>query len=196
MSPCNTVKRTSKAPMSGHRSLCLEVNRTSVVSLQDVATWMVEICGKGWQAVQHSVPTCRKAENQWKWKPKKHQKPILFPSKKYPETAAVRLKLSSFTKLLSLTPTRPRSLGLLSTSHRKVRQKLHSASKVAMAALFEASGLIISTIIWLIRRGNTSKMAWRKKGRQNFNIAEHHGTSYYQVVPHKAVAEVSKIGNL
>ena len=175
MSPCNTVKRTSKAPMSGHRSLCLRVNRTSVASWQDAATWM-DLCGKGWQAVRHSVPLyVGKLRINGSGSPKNIKSRSCSLPKKHPETAAVRLKLSSFTKLLSLTPTRPRSLGRVSTSHRKVRQKLQSASKVAMAALFEASGLIISTIIWLIRRGNTSKMAWRKKREAKF---QHRGTSW------------------
>lgn len=117
-------------------------------------------------------------ESMESWKP--FQKKRSFSCMKHHETATVqRLKLSSFTKLLSLVPTRPRSLGRVSTSHRKVRQKLHSASKVAMAALFEASGLIISTIIWLIRRGNTSKIACTNntelKGGDgtSWNIMEH-----------------------
>jgi len=57
------------------------------------------------------------------------------------------LLFSSFTKPINLVATIFRSLTRVSTNHRKVRQKLQRASKVAMAALFEASGFIISTII-------------------------------------------------
>mmetsp|Transcript_4801 Transcript_4801/g.13584 ORF Transcript_4801/g.13584 Transcript_4801/m.13584 type:complete len:202 (-) Transcript_4801:983-1588(-) len=66
---------------------------------------------------------------------------------------------SSATKLDSALPIFLRREFRVSTSHRKVRQKLHRASNNAMASLFAASGLIISTTIWLMRRGNTSRTA-------------------------------------
>merc|ERR1712151_524315 len=66
---------------------------------------------------------------------------------------------SSVTKLDSASPTFLRREFRVSTSHRKVRQKLHRASNSAIASLFAASGFIISTTIWLMRRGNTSRMA-------------------------------------
>mmetsp|Transcript_39908 Transcript_39908/g.107053 ORF Transcript_39908/g.107053 Transcript_39908/m.107053 type:complete len:202 (-) Transcript_39908:1135-1740(-) len=66
---------------------------------------------------------------------------------------------SSATKLDNALPTFLRKESRVSTSHRKVRQKLHRASNNAIASLFAASGFIISTTIWLMRRGNTSRTA-------------------------------------